>query len=49
MKHRMTVRAHRAQILDRVQLVIWSQLRDRNDVVHMDEPRSQRAVSLLEP
>lgn len=48
MKHGMTVGTHRAQVFDRIQSVIRTQLRDWNDVVHMDEPCAQSPILFLE-
>ena len=49
MDHRVTVWADRAKVLDGVNFVFGSEVRQGDKVMHVDEAFADRPISLLEP
>lgn len=48
MQHRVTIRANRPQVIHRIDLIRLANLRQRLDMVHVDEPPSDLPVDFLE-
>ena len=48
MQHRMTIGTHWAQLCNWINLVFFSYIRERSEVVHMDEISSNLSVDLFQ-